>query len=81
MRDRIEEIKANVAHTKIHDRAIKIPCEDFEWLIEQAEKTKEYEESLKTIIKLTPCDDTRDFARRTLQGKQKTNLPYRFNQI
>lgn len=55
--------------------------QEVEWLIEQAEKAERYESVLKTIAKLTRCDDTWNFARRALEGKEKIELPYRFNQI
>ena len=56
----------------------KLTRDEIEYLIQEVER---YEKSLKTIITLTNCDDTWDFANRTLEGKEKTNLPYRFNQI
>ncbi|WP_147536070.1 hypothetical protein [Bacillus marasmi] len=44
-------------------------------------KVERYESALKTIIELTSCDDTWDFANRTLEGKQRLELPYRFNRV
>jgi hypothetical protein len=45
------------------------------------EENQRLNSALKTIVDLTSCDDTWDFANRTLEGKEKINLPYRFNQI
>lgn len=49
-------------------------------LIQELQETVErYEDSLKTIMKLTSCDDTWDFANRTLENKEQIKLPYRFD--
>lgn len=74
---RLQEIKEQ----KKHKNVIELDLRDYNWLIEQAEKTERYEQSLKTIRSMTSCDDTWDFANRTLEGKEKLELPYRFNQI
>jgi hypothetical protein len=48
---------------------------------DQNDENERLNSALKTIIQLTSCDDTWDFTNRTLQKKEKINLPYRFNQI
>lgn len=55
---------------------LKIQEEDYNYLLKKIER---YEDALKTIIKLTTCDDTWDFANRTLDGKERLELPYRMN--
>jgi oligoendopeptidase F len=79
--DRLQRIKTDWSEeaATYHFKQLALEEQDIEWLIEQAEKVEQYQDALKTIIKLTTCDDTWDFANRTLEGKQRIELTYRFN--
>lgn len=46
---------------------------------ELKKEIERYVDGIRTIIKNTNCDDTWDFANRLLDGKENSELPYRFS--